>query len=409
VFGASAPAGAATDTLVTTPELSTVYATAGHQGWVLDNSSGGTEAITTDVFDARSALKLLQPSTGSSATILKSYGLGVRPADIPGLLAGSSFSYSGSNVNFQLAMFYTPNDPVHYGPTGTTLRCTQAVDGGVSRAGMCFTIIKFEPKVSPSGAYATITLADKQAPLTDQAGGWLSTQSVGQYVANGRVATLDNLLGQMSSYEIYGAGASVGPGTVNGVSWLANLTFGGASYSFGAPVAEAAAASAPAADSAALDQLVSTNSVDVEADTASVSLTGSNASLAAIDATQPVDGRYNGWGDPTDGYVDVYAYSAATFVGTFPVVNGNVVLTGMNLSALAPGAHNLVLRGQTSGNLAVIRFAVAGAATGSPTPADPTLAATGAANPLPWEIGGSILIALGLLLRFVRRSASGKR
>jgi hypothetical protein len=343
---------------------------------------------------------MLQPTVNSSATMLKSYGAGVRPTNVPQLLSGSSYSYSGSNVNFQLAMFYTPIDAAHYGPTGTTLACAPAVDGGVTRAGTCFTIIKFEPKVSPAGSYVTFTLGDKQNPLIGQTAGWLSTHSVGQYPANGRVATLAALLGQMSSYEIYGVGASVGPGTANGVSWLANLTFGGTSYSFGAPVTQAAPASAPAADSAALDQLIASDSIDVAADTASLSLSGSNTDLAAIDGTQPVSALFNNWSDPTDGYVDAYSYSTPALLGTFPIVNGNVVLSGLNLTALAAGQHSLVLRGQTSGSVSVISFTVAAAAAAA---AKPALAATGAANPVPWAITSLALIAVGVLLRFAGR------
>ena len=57
--------------------------------------------------------------------------------------------------------------------------------------------------------------------------------------------------------------------------------------------------------------------------------------------------------------MDVWAYSTPTYIGTFPVINGVLKITGADLSALAAGDHNLVLIGQTSGASEVMGFAIA--------------------------------------------------
>ena len=64
-------------------------------------------------------------------------------------------------------------------------------------------------------------------------------------------------------------------------------------------------------------------------------------------------------GSSGDQWVDVWAYSTPTYIGTFPVSNGVLKLTGADLSALAAGDHNLVLVGQTSGASEVMGFAIA--------------------------------------------------
>jgi hypothetical protein len=94
-----------------------------------------------------------------------------------------------------------------------------------------------------------------------------------------------------------------------------------------------------------------------------------------------------------DSFVDVYAYSTPTFVGTFPVVDG-VAQVGLDadlLNELGGGAHTLVLLGQTSGDVGSLRLTVAA-----------MLAATGA-EPLPAFAAGALLTLLGGAVLAVRR------
>ena len=81
-------------------------------------------------------------------------------------------------------------------------------------------------------------------------------------------------------------------------------------------------------------------------------------------------------GSSGDQWVDVWAYSTPTYIGTFPVINGVLKITGADLSALAAGDHNLVLVGQTSGASEVMGFAIAEPASvsGNNVTADPDAA-----------------------------------
>jgi len=64
-------------------------------------------------------------------------------------------------------------------------------------------------------------------------------------------------------------------------------------------------------------------------------------------------------GSSDDQWVDVWAYSTPTHIGTFSVINGVLKITGADLSALAAGDHHLVLVGQTSGASEVMGSAIA--------------------------------------------------
>jgi hypothetical protein len=158
-------------------------------------------------------------------------------------------------------------------------------------------------------------------------------------------------------------------------------------------------AAPPAVDSAELDELIESEDIDVESDTDQFLPTGAaNTDLNAIDPTLPVSGEYEDWPEPADAFVDVYSYSTAVFVGTFQIVNGDVVLTGMDLSHLTPGVHRLLLRGQTSGAIAVVQLTVLAA----PIAAHP---ATGPADVAPLAAGAFIVVLLGAVgLLAVRRS-----
>ena len=396
ILTVGSPASAATDVLVTAADLGTAYAGAGQTTWLADNAGGGTDQITTDVFDGRSAVKLSRPSTGSQVNIFHSYGAGVRPTSVPDVLAGASYSYSGNTVNFQLAMFYTPVDLEHYGPSGTTSACTQAVDSGAPRTDMCFTILKFETDADVTGRYNTIDLSTQQAPHFIPGGmqpGWWNTQRVGQYSANATGPTLDQFLAEMSHYEIYAIGASVGTGPAGGDSWLLNLTYGGTSYSFGTPATAAAAAAPPVSSSDQIGSYAATNAIDIPADTAQFVPTGAvNADLRQIDPGKPVNGEYRNWSDPTDAFADVYSYSTASYVGTYPIVNGNVVLSGADLSRLGAGAHFLLFRGQTSGTVAIVSIQVIA-----------TLPATGVAQAIPMALAGTGAVLVGAVALLLGR------
>jgi hypothetical protein len=396
VAGAASSASAAVSpTYVAQSDIGTSYAADGQITWLSDLGGGGTSSVTTDAFDGGPAIKMVQTGASSQVNIFRSYGVGVRPTSVSDVLAGSSFSYAGSSVNFQLAMFYTPADPITYGPGTGPTNCAQAKDNGVDRPGMCFVTIKYDPHADSNGSYSTITLADKQDPFFDgnvSQPGWWDTQRVGQYTANQRNVTLDQLLGQMSSYEIYAIGASVGThGAAGDVSWVKNLTFGGASYNFGdAPVTPpttppAPPAAAPAASDDALEQLIATQGIDVAATTDTFSVGGGapGTGLDALDPSKPISGELP-WTGQGDSYVDVYGYSSPIYLGTFPVVNGKVVLTGLDISALEAGGHHLVFLGQTSGALSVVAIAV------------DTLASTGA-NPMPYLVIGGVLLLLGII------------
>jgi LPXTG-motif cell wall-anchored protein len=95
-----------------------------------------------------------------------------------------------------------------------------------------------------------------------------------------------------------------------------------------------------------------------------------------------------------DSWVDVYAYSKPTYVGTFAVVDGvvQVPLGSSVLSRLSGGTHTLVLIGQSSGTVGSARFEVAR-----------TLASTGSDTGLaPFALAGGMLV-LGAAAFALRR------
>lgn len=149
-------------------------------------------------------------------------------------------------------------------------------------------------------------------------------------------------------------------------------------------------ASPPAADTNQLTTLIAQGNLDVSSTTSTfVPLGGTiDNPLDSLDVSKAFSGTLP-WSDGTDSFVDVYAYSSPTFLGTFPVINGKVQLSGLDLSALRSGGHHLVFQGQTSGAVQVMAVTVA-----------ETLAATGLNLALPLGLT-SILILLGLALRLL--------
>lgn len=108
---------------------------------------------------------------------------------------------------------------------------------------------------------------------------------------------------------------------------------------------------------------------------------GLTISDAAGTVTGPLDAgtRYDvvvPWSG-ADSWVDVYLYSSRVYVGTFPLVDGAVRLTGLDLSGLDAGTHHLVLVGQQSGTVGAVQLEVTAASGSLADTGDGALAATG--------------------------------
>jgi hypothetical protein len=103
-------------------------------------------------------------------------------------------------------------------------------------------------------------------------------------------------------------------------------------------------------------------------------------------------------GSNDDQWVDVWAYSTPTYIGTFPVINGVLKITGADLSALAAGDHDFVLVGQTSGASEVMGFAIAEPASvpGDNVTADPDTASPDVAAGSP-DLGWLLWVGIGAL------------
>ena len=152
---------------------------------------------------------------------------------------------------------------------------------------------------------------------------------------------------------------------------------------------QAAPAGAPVADSDALaDFLAGAGSTPGAPDSVGLPAAGLSPSRSYT-ATFEWAGR--------DSWVDVYAYSTPTYVGTFAVVDGvvQVPLGSSVLSRLGGGSHTLVLIGQSSGTVASARFAVVR-----------TLASTGVEVGIaPFALAGGMLV-LGAAVLLMRRRAT---
>ena len=151
------------------------------------------------------------------------------------------------------------------------------------------------------------------------------------------------------------------------------------------PAAQAPADTAPVATSAQLTAFLTAAGV--------VTGTAASAGLpaAGLDVTKPYTATVDWTG--ADSFVDVYAYSTPTLVGTFPVIDGKVrvVLSTAMLSALAAGSHTLVVSGQSSGAVQAVAFSIT-----------KTLAATGV-DPIVPLGSAALLLLLGAALVVVRR------
>ena len=145
----------------------------------------------------------------------------------------------------------------------------------------------------------------------------------------------------------------------------------------------------PSTNTDQLEKLIKQQHLDVSGTTGSFVPSGDTTDnpLDSLDASKTFSGTLP-WSDGADSFVDVYAYSSPVFLGTFPVVNGKVQITGIDLSALQAGGHHLVFVGQTSGAVSVMAIVVAkGLAVTGVDPAVPIGAA-----------GILLLLGLGLLI-----------
>lgn len=156
----------------------------------------------------------------------------------------------------------------------------------------------------------------------------------------------------------------------------------------------------PADSSEALDELIEREGLDVPGTTEKFEMPadGPNNDLGNLDPSEPLIGELE-WPNATDSFVDVYAYSTPVHLGTFPVVDGKVILSA-DISGLASGTHRLLFVGQTSGEMQAMEITVQGASTpvqpGTTTTGG--LAQTGADSSFaPIGLGAlAILLGLGL-------------
>jgi hypothetical protein len=309
------------------------------------------------------------------------------PTDLPALLVGSSFTWAGPNVNFQAEVSFIPTDAAHYGPLGSTTPCPRAIPGNDL---LCWTVLKWNPALTSSTWHVSDLSADTAAGTSHE--GWRNTQQVGIYAKPGPTTgnTLSEYLGQMSSHTVLSFGVALGSGAPAGSQgWVKNLTFGGTSYDFAheklaTPVAPTVTRTAD------LNTQIANGTITGVAGTTSSFVPSSESvgnPLTSLDPTKPFSGALP-WADASDSFVDVYAYSSPVFIGTFRVVGGKVLMSGLDLSALRLGGHHLVFQGQTSGTISAMAITVAVellAATG------PTAATTGLL-----AAGGALLLLAGL-------------
>jgi LPXTG-motif cell wall-anchored protein len=154
---------------------------------------------------------------------------------------------------------------------------------------------------------------------------------------------------------------------------------------------------APVADSSELGAYLDSLGVEREA--------ADKASLPAkVEQGKAQTASLEWWGG--DSYVDVYAYSAPVFLGSFAVVDGSVslTLTPELLAQLGEGSHTLVFVGQSSGSVQAVAFEIGGSVVSGAR-----LAETGADPILPIGVGGALLILGAGVLIARRRSAIASR
>lgn len=365
-------------------------------GWWYD--IGGTSwdfGVTKDGPDNDPALKISTTSSSDKIYLFNVYAPADRPTDILALIDDASYTYAGANVNFQLEVIFEPTDVAAYGPAGSVAACTPATTwygwGLSSDPDWCYTVLKWEPFASTT-TWSTQDISQNVAANSPTStAGWIAQRRVGNIAPPGVFIgqQLTTILAQMADYEV--TALVFGNGSGNSTpkeAWVKEYTVGGTTYTF-SPTANAPAP-APAPDTGGLEQLIDDESIDVDANTALFVPTGStNTDLSKVDPTKPLNGEFQHWPNPEDAFVDAYTYSTALFVGSYPVINGAVHLSNVDLSTLSGGTHYLLLRGQTSGAYGVVQFNVVG------------LASTGPDTVVSMTMGGAalLLLAAGVMLR----------
>jgi hypothetical protein len=216
---------------VVAADVGAARAATGTTSWFADPTHNGTFATSTGTFDSSTALQLSTPAATDGIRVLNSYGSGVTPPTIPQITSGASYTYSGSNVDFQIELFFTPADST-YGPdpaNGPT-KCTAA---GAAYPGMCYTVIKWEPIATSPSAWSTVDLST-DAPLTATTGGWKNTNEIGIYPKPGPLVgnSLSEYLAQMSNYQVLAVGVSLGSGTAASIGYVQTLTYAAQTYNF---------------------------------------------------------------------------------------------------------------------------------------------------------------------------------
>lgn len=410
VLGASAvvlgtlPAAAAppSTVTVTASQISSVRPLTS-AGWWYD--IGGTSwgfDVTHDGPDNDAAMKLTTQTSTDKVYLYNAYAPDERPVDIPALVSGASYTYAGANVNFQLEVVFEPVDVAGYGPSGSIAACTPASTwygwGLHADPDWCYTVLKWEPFLATTSWSSQDISQDIASSSTNQTGGWIAQRRVGNIAPPGAFngQKLSTILAQMADYEVSAIVFGFGSGNSSPKdAWVKEYTVAGTTYRFAAE--PGAPAAAPEPDTDALEQRILDDGIDVAQQTSEFVTTGTeNPDLNEVDPSKPFSGEYENWGDPSDAFVDVYSYSNAVHLGTFPVVGGDVIVTGLDLSHLQPGTHYLLFQGQNSGDIRIVRFNVLSA-----------LAATGGGPSSTLVVTGVLLLAAGtaLLLRARRRVA----
>jgi hypothetical protein len=327
-------------------------------GWLVDDvgpSNHATVTVASPQPGSGPQLLMHLENASDRAILHYRYAVNARPAStaiddfatVRALLTGASYSFSTGTVNFQIGVFFRPVDPA-FGPSGVgSAACSPATSFDT---GWCFTTLKYQPFSAPS-ELRTVDLSatlDQGYVSSDHAGWWRS-QRVGQYAKPGGPdnVSLENMLDEMSELIVYGFGVSIGTAATGDVtSWVRDFSFGGTSYGFGPNLpGPAPFASAEQLSSAAPPAAVMT----------STGVDGSNSDLRRVRPTAPLEGEIE-W-TSTDSFVDVYAYSAPVYVGTFPVVGGRVQFSA-DVSGLSAGSHTLLFIGQQSAAQRVAGFSI---------------------------------------------------
>lgn len=331
--------------------------------WVEQHLDGSSLRISTPDNQTVTLMRDLTPATPPPS------GPATDPSQITDLIAGGlSYTTDGVNTNLQLSIRYKPANPAG-GPTSI---CGNSAVFTGDWAGWCWTILKYEPTVGSTG-WTTKTLVNPLEP--SDSGWWGNTgRTIGANIPANTWYKDDITFftSEMSELVIAGVGVSIGSAAgatgANTLStWVKDLTWRGVTHRF--ITAQEAPAAPPAADTDELETYIDDNSIDVAGSTANFIPTGSaNTDLGKIDRSKTLNGTYENWQDPTDSFVDVYSYSTANLLGSFPVVGSNVLFSNLNLSSLSTGPHYLLLQGQTSGTVGVVLFNIIGlASTGAET------------------------------------------